>query len=124
MKPRAGILFALWLVLGLGLLAYGMLNTFKWHADPVFSSVGLAWDWISLSAGIAACAIAISCIVSRAITRAVSAALAVIFVLYTGSFLLFGGEGAVLFRLVLPSLVFILSAATIWHVLQKQTKAV
>lgn len=106
---------ALWTVLGLGLLIDAILASWKWQSDPIYSRVGLAWDWIGVVAGIAALALGVWWLLKPRMAPWFSYVVPGLFALYSTTILIFGDQGATIYRFGLPLAVLVLSVATVWR---------
>lgn len=109
-------LAVLWAVLGIGLLSDAVSNTIKWQSDPVYSSVGLIWDWTGGVAGALALLLGVWWLLVNGVVRWFGYLVAGMFATYTLTYLVLGDQGTVLYRFVLPALVFVLSVVTFWQI--------
>jgi len=117
MKYVPRILSAAWLAFGVTLIIDAVLDTAKWHSDPYYGSVGLTWNWIGLAAGVSAGIWGgLWFVVSTKRLRLLGYCVAGLFGSYALVYLIFGGEGALSYRILLPGAVLGLCCATVWRI--------
>jgi hypothetical protein len=109
------LLASLWILFGGGLFIDAAMDTVKWHSNSIYSRAGLSWDWSGLGAGAAALVFGIWWVAGIRGALWFGYAASALFALYAVSFLIFGDEGASIYRFVLPLSVLALSIATVWQ---------
>ncbi len=114
------VVAALWAVLGIGLLSDAVANTIRWQSDPIYTSVGLNWDWTGGVAGALALFLGVS-LLAHGVARWFKHLVSGMFALYSLTYLALGDQGTVLYRIALPVLVLILSVVTSWQIYRGNT---
>jgi hypothetical protein len=109
-------LIALWLLLA-GILVYiGIVDTLSWQADPDLVRMGLGWSDSYLPHGILAAAAGLALLSVRRSALWCAAVASSLFGLYFAAYLVFGGEGTFLRRVVIPLALLCLTGLTLQYV--------
>jgi hypothetical protein len=114
------ILAALWTALGIGLLSDAVSNTIRWQSDPIYTSVGLNWDWTGGVAGSLALFLGVW-LLANGVARWFGYLVTGMFAVYTLTYLVMGDQGTLLYRIALPVLVLVLSVVTGWQIHRERT---
>ena len=113
------LLFIVWLAVGIFFSydAIGDLST--WRADPMLIRMGFDWTQSRLPEGVVAILCSGGLIVGRRPGLWLSFAASFLFGLYFFAYLVFGGEGALFVRVVVPFTLLCLSIGTITYIRRK-----
>jgi hypothetical protein len=114
------LLVGAWSLVAAILLVVGVIDVLRWRADPDFVRIGLTWMDSYLPHGILAGTTAAACLWNHRFGRWLTVMASSLLGLYYAAYLVLGGEGAVLLRVVVPIILVALSATTIRYVLRRQ----
>lgn len=103
----------LWATFGIYLILSAIFDTIKWKSDPIFSEVGLTWDWIGITGGIAACLVALAWYSGWRHSRRICNTIAVMFCGYAILYLIIGDEGVWTIRYMAPLFILVVGVATL-----------
>lgn len=102
-----------WLIVGISQLYLGLQNSLRWASDADYVRVGLDWTDSTIPHGIVALLVAIGLVARNSVGSWMVTGCSVLFGLYYAAYLVFGGEGAVYLRVLIPVLLLGLVVATL-----------
>ena len=109
------MLIGAWLVVASILMYFAILDILRWRADPDFIRMGLNWTDSSLPNAFVAAVVGCACLSTNRIALWIAVLGASLFGLYYAAYLIFGGEGAFLLRVVVPATLLWLTGMTIQY---------
>lgn len=113
-------LIVCWLIVSVSQLYLGLQDSLRWASDADFVRVGLDWTDSTIPHGVVAFLISIGLVVQNRVGSWMATGCTVLFGLYYVAYLVFGGEGAVYLRILVPVLLIGLVVATLrilWRLL-------
>ena len=107
-----------WSVVAAILLYVAILDILRWRGDPEFIRLGLDWADSYLPHGTVAAVIAVTILTAHRIGLWIAVVASSLFGLYFAAYLVFGGEGTFLLRVIVPLILLCLTGGTIWYAIR------
>lgn len=111
-------LVGVWLTLAALLSCLAILDILRWRGDPDFLRMGLTWVDSYLPHSILAAVTATALLSAHRIGRWITIAASSLFGLYFAAYLVFGGEGTFLLRVIVPLVFLCLAGVTLRYVVR------
>lgn len=99
---KSKLLASIWIAIGLAFLFKGIADLRDWRTDPSLSRLGLHWIDSGFPDGVVATLCGIGLALNRKYALLLALGSSVLFGLYYVTYLIFGGEGTLTPRLLLP----------------------
>jgi hypothetical protein len=111
------LLVGAWTVVAAILLYFGILDVLRWRADPELTRLGLDWADSYVPHGTVAAIVAVTILSAHRVGLWTAVVASSLFGLYFAAYLVFGGEGAFLLRVIIPLTLLCLTGVTIRYAL-------
>jgi hypothetical protein len=107
-----------WFVVAAVLSLMAILDIMRWKADPEFVRLGLTWADSYLPHAVVAGVTAAACLSTHRVGLWIAVASSTLFGLYFAAYLVFGGEGALVVRVLAPLALLCLTGMTIRYAIR------